>query len=58
MIIPYDQEHFTIHINVRISGPFLGWVFSLGEGVKILSPENVVEQMKEEAKRLMKQYSI
>lgn len=58
MIIPYDQEHFTIHINVRISGPFLGWVFSLGEGVKILSPENVVEQMKEEAKRLVKQYSV
>lgn len=58
MIIPYDEDHFTVNINVRISGPFFGWVFSLGEGVKILSPSDVVDQMKEEVRRLMKQYSM
>lgn len=56
MIIPYDHDHFTININVRISGPFLGWVFSLGEGVKILSPGEVVDLMRKEAERLYRQY--
>ena len=34
----------------------LGIIFSLGEQVKILSPEEVVEQMQGEVKRLVEQY--
>ena len=34
----------------------LGWVFSLGEAVKIIGPDEVVEQMRGEARRLMEQY--
>lgn len=34
------------------------WVFSLGQEVKILGPENVVEQMKEEIRRLKQQYNL
>ena len=39
------------------SRQFLGWVFSLGEDIKIVGPDDVVEQMKIEIERLMKQYS-
>ena len=56
MLIPADEGHFTVNVDVHVSGQFLGWIFSLGERVKILSPDGVVEQMKQEAKRLMKQY--
>lgn len=58
MMHPYDENHFTVNVDVRVSvsGPFLGWIMSLGEGVKILSPDAVVEQMKKEIERLMKQY--
>ena len=54
MIIPADREHFTTNVTVR--GHFFGWIMSLGEGVKIVGPDEVVEQMKAEIERLKKQY--
>lgn len=56
MMIPADDEHFTVNVDVRVSGPFLGWIISLGEGVKIVGPNEVVEQMKNEIERLKDQY--
>lgn len=56
MMIPADESRFTVNVNVRVSGPFLGWIISLGKGVKILGPDEVVEQMQQEIKRLIKQY--
>ena len=32
------------------------WIISLGEGVKVVGPDDVVEMMKEEIKRLTRQY--
>lgn len=56
MMIPKDADHFTVNVNVHVSSQFLGWIFSLGEGVKILAPDEVVEQMKREIERLVRQY--
>lgn len=56
MMIPVDDDHFTVNVDVRVSGPFFGWIISLGEGVKIVGPDEVVEQMKKEIDRLTKQY--
>ena len=56
MMIPADPEHFTVNVNVMVSSVFLGWIFSLGERVKILGPEEVVEKMREEGERLVRQY--
>ena len=56
MIIPTDDEHSRINVDVEVSQQFLAWVIGLGEGAKILSPEFVVEMMRIEARRLMEQY--
>ena len=56
MMIPADEEHFTVNVNVYVSRQFLGWVFSLGEGIQIIGSEEVVEQMKAEAERMIRQY--
>lgn len=56
MMIPKEEKYFTVNVDVHISNQFLGWVFSLGDGVKIISPDEVVEQMKQEVERLQKQY--
>ena len=56
MMVPADEGHFTAHVTVMVSSQFLGWVFSLGEQVKILGPQSVAEQMKEEGERLLRQY--
>jgi len=45
-----DKEHFEVSVNVAVSGQFLGWLFALGDGVRVVGPDNVVEQMKERLK--------
>lgn len=56
MMIPEDEEHFTVNVDVHVSKQFLGWIFSLGESVRIVGPSEVVAQMKEEIERLVRQY--
>ncbi|MBM6949455.1 helix-turn-helix transcriptional regulator [Mordavella massiliensis] len=56
MMVPADEGHFTAHVTVMVSSQFLGWIFSLGEQVKILGPKSVAEQMKKEGERLLRQY--
>ena len=56
MMFPADEDHFTVNVDVYVSRQFLGWVFSLGEDIKILGPDVVVEQMKMEELRLIEQY--
>ncbi len=58
MMIPKDESHFTVNVDVHVSKQFLGWIFSLGEGVRIVGPEGVVEQMKMEIGRLIQQYDM
>lgn len=58
MIIPADKEHFTVNVTVHISNQFLAWVISLGEGVKIISPDEVVNRLKKEVERLAGQYGV
>ncbi len=57
MLIPKDPEHFTVNVEVHVSKQFLAWIISLGDGVKIVAPEEVVGQMQEEIARLLRQYS-
>ena len=56
-IMKKDEDHFTAQVNVAVSRQFFGWVFAIGEGLKITAPERVVEQMREEVKRLQQIYS-
>ena len=56
MMIPVDGDRFTVNVTVMVSRQFLGWIFSLGEKVKILGPEDVTEQMRAEGERLLRQY--
>ena len=51
-----DEKHFNAYVEVSASPQFLGWIIALGKGVKITSPESMVNAMKNEAKRLAVQY--
>lgn len=54
-IVKVDSGHFEISVKVSVSKLFLGWVMAL-PGVKIISPDEVVEQMREEIRRLTNLY--
>lgn len=51
-----DEEYFDIHVSVAVSGQFFGWILALGDGVELLAPDSVREQLKEELQRLYKLY--
>lgn len=56
MFFPKDDNRFTAHINVVPSRQFLGWIMALGDGIKIIGPDSVIEEMKQEIKRLQTLY--
>ena len=39
VMAPDGPEHFTVTVDVAVSRTFYGWLFGLGEGVRILEPE-------------------
>jgi len=56
IIIKDGDEHFTVTVSVVVSQQFLAWVFGFGSEAEILSPEEVREEMKKQAKAVAKKY--
>jgi len=55
-LIPVDSEHFRTHIQISSSDQFLGWIFALGDGIKILSPQSLIDKIKAKAAETAKLY--
>ena len=56
ILIPSDKGHFTVWVEVLVSPQFFGWVFSLGEGIKIISPSEVAEEMRQKLEDMTRKY--
>ena len=57
VIHPAEGENRSrIAVDVAVSKQFFGWIASLGRWVKIEGPEEVVEEMRDFAKKLAKVY--
>lgn len=41
-----ENYHFEVHAKVEISDQFFGWVLGFGKKMKILAPDDVVDQFK------------
>ena len=41
-----DDKHFTVNAEVEISEQFFGWLLGFGKRVKVLYPNDVVEDFK------------
>ncbi len=57
-IVPVDEDHFQVTVTVSLSNQFLGWIMAVGDGIRIVRPDSVVERMRAEIKRLAAQYEI
>ena len=57
MLSKEDEGHFSAGVTVAVSPQFYGWVFALGEGARILSPEKAVRGMKEQLCNVCKYYT-
>ena len=57
MLIPADDGHFDVTVDVAPSQQFIGWVVALGRGVKVISPAGVIEKMRQTVTYLTEEYS-
>ena len=55
-MFPVDADHFVITEPIEISPPFFAWIATFGRRVKILSPEPVVEKMRDFLTRSLDMY--
>ena len=46
MLVPDGEDHFTVTVELVVSPPFWGWLFSLGNEVELVSPSWAVEEFK------------
>ncbi len=50
--MPSGDQKMLATVKVRISPTFWGWVFQFGKQMKVLSPENVVEESRQKIRIL------
>ena len=56
MLVPDGADHFTVTLDVVVSPPFWGWLFGLGDGVQVLSPDWAVEQFRQRLEQVAARY--
>lgn len=57
-IAPVGNDRFQVNVDVCLSNQFLGWIMAVGDGLKIVGPDHVVQRMRAELKRLCEQYDV
>lgn len=54
---PRDEQHFSVRVQVALSGQFFGWLTGLGKGAKITAPAAVVEEYYDYLNEVIGQYT-
>ena len=57
ILIPDDEDHFTVTLELAISPQFYAWTFGFGTDAEILSPEDIRAAASENAKSIYKMYN-
>ncbi len=56
-LVPDGEGYFTVTVDVAASPPLWGWLFGLGAGVEVLSPDWAVEEFKNQLKAVAAAYN-
>lgn len=51
-----DAAHFSVRVQVALSGQFYGWLTGLGAGAKLIAPADSVEEYRTYLDRVLAQY--
>ena len=56
MLIPDGEDHFTVSLPLVISPQFYGWLFGLGDKVRLVAPASAVEAFRAQRKAVSALY--
>lgn len=51
-----DADHFVITVDAFVSPTLMGWLFNFGSKVKILSPQSLIDQFRQQSEESLEQY--
>ena len=55
-ILPQPDGSFLTDLRVAVSPQFFSWLFGFGEAAQVLGPPEVVDQMRDQARRVLRCY--
>jgi len=55
-VVKADARSFIVSVDAFLSPTLLGWIFSFGDKVKILSPQSLVDRLRQKAVESLSQY--
>ena len=55
-LVPYDEGHFSVTISAAVNVQFFGWLSGFGDRVRILSPEDAAQAMRDHAASILALY--
>ncbi|MDO4204176.1 MAG: WYL domain-containing protein [Selenomonadaceae bacterium] len=55
-IMKKDSEHFETTVKIFMSNQFIGWIVGLGDGIKVVGPDEIVAEMKQAVEHLRQTY--
>ena len=55
-VIPTEGNRFRTMLNIAVSPQFFGWLMAFSDQVRIVSPEPVVQEMKETVRKISRLY--
>ena len=53
---PDGDEHFEVTVKVSVSPPFLTWLIGFGDGMRVVSPTGVIDELIQTASKAIEQY--
>ena len=53
LVIPDDDDHFTVRVTVKAEPPFFAWLFQFGKKAEIVEPIELQEKYKEHLKEVL-----
>jgi predicted DNA-binding transcriptional regulator YafY len=58
MILPYDEDSFIVHTDIKTEqpAPFFGWLFQFGDKAEIITPINLREEFQKMLRKVSELY--
>ncbi len=55
-LVPDGEDHFTVTLDLVVSPPFWGWLFGLGDAVRVLGPDWAAREFEDRLRAVLAGY--
>lgn len=56
MLMPIDEDHFTVNVFVEVSPTFFAWLTNFGDRIEIVNPPRIRDEMKQFIESILANY--